>query len=43
MNLAHDVKHFKIVLKRFLLLCSFCSLEEYFDRKFDSNLNNCLD
>jgi hypothetical protein len=39
-NLAHDVKHFKIVLKRFLLLYSF---EEYFDCKFDSNLINCLD
>jgi hypothetical protein len=41
-NLAHDVKHFKIVLKRFLLLNSFYSLEEYFDCKFDSNFNNCL-
>jgi hypothetical protein len=42
-NLAHDVKHFKTVLKRLLLLYSFYSLEEYLDCKFDSNLNNCLD
>jgi hypothetical protein len=38
-NLAHDVKHFRIVLKRFLLLNSFYSLEEYLDCKFDSNYN----
>jgi hypothetical protein len=36
-NLAQDVKHFKIVLRRFLLSNSFYSLEEYFDCKFDSN------
>jgi hypothetical protein len=36
-NLAHDVKHFKIVLRRLLLLNSFYSLEEYLDCKFGSN------
>jgi hypothetical protein len=39
-NLAHHVKHFRIVLKRFLRLNSFYSLKEYLDCKFDSNLNN---
>jgi hypothetical protein len=42
-NLAHDAKHFKIVLERFLLLNSFYSSEGYFDCKFDSNFNNCFD
>ncbi|PNF40377.1 hypothetical protein B7P43_G01597 [Cryptotermes secundus] len=36
-NLAQDVKHFKIVLRRFLLMNSFYSLEDYFDCKFDPN------
>jgi hypothetical protein len=35
-NLARDIKHFKIVLRSFLLFNSFYSLEEYFDCKFDS-------
>jgi hypothetical protein len=39
-NLAHDVKHFRIVLERFLLLNSFYSLEEYFNCNFNSTLNN---
>jgi hypothetical protein len=32
-NLAQDGKHFKTVLRRFLLSNSFYSLEEYFDCK----------
>jgi hypothetical protein len=35
--LAYDVKLFKTALKRFLLLNSFYSLDEYFDYKSDSN------
>jgi hypothetical protein len=30
-NFAHDTKQFRFVLKRFLLLNSFYSLEEYFN------------
>jgi hypothetical protein len=39
-NLAHDVKHFRIVLKLFLLLNTFYSSEEYFNCNFNSTLNN---
>jgi hypothetical protein len=39
-KLAYDIKHFKIVLKRFLLSNSFYSLDEYFDYKSDSNQCN---
>jgi hypothetical protein len=35
--LAYDVKLFKTALKRFLLLNSFYSLDEYFDYKSYSN------
>jgi hypothetical protein len=35
-NLAQEVKHFKTMLRRFLLSNSFYSLEEYFDCKFVS-------
>jgi hypothetical protein len=37
-NLAHDAKQFRTALKRFLLLNSFYSLEEYFN--FNCNFNN---
>jgi hypothetical protein len=34
-NIAHDIKQFKLALKRFLLLNSFYSLEEYFNHNID--------
>jgi hypothetical protein len=39
-NLAHDAKQFRTAVKRFLLLNSFYSLEEYFNFNSNSNFNN---
>ena len=40
-QLSHDAKKFKATLKKFLLINSFYSLEEYFtfDAKFDPDKN----